>query len=185
MPCRFRCSHIFRLPYRRSTAAAALLVPAVGPDRQPRSGPRTAPPRRRARTSSAQYVRGNLDGIPSAPARSARPRTIPVNDERADWRPGSCSAEEPRPARNSIVVRPRCWPAPGNADLLCGLRAHPGSPALIDRGLADPLPQRLRGHPQPPGHHGDRRVLRRVITGVLAHKTDRPGLGVLVVPNWH
>jgi hypothetical protein len=71
------------------------------------------------------------------------------------------------------------------ADLLGGLRAHPRRLTLINGGLADPLAQRLRGHPQPPGHRGDRRVLRGVIPGVLTHKTDRLGPDVLVVPDWH
>ena len=34
------------------------------------------------------------------------------------------------------------------ADFLGGLRAHSRRLALIDGGLADPLTQRLRGHPQ-------------------------------------
>ncbi|SRR5208283_3159103 len=46
------------------------------------------------------------------------------------------------------------------ADLPRSLRAHPRRPPLIDGSLAQPLAQRLRAHPQPPGHRGNRRVLR-------------------------
>jgi hypothetical protein len=75
--------------------------------------------------------------------------------------------------------------APQLADLPGGLRGHPRRLPLIDSSLAQPPAQRLRAHPQPPGHRGDRRVLRRVIAGVLAHQPDRLGLRVLVVPDWH
>jgi hypothetical protein len=41
------------------------------------------------------------------------------------------------------------------------------------------------GHPQPPGHRGDRGVLRGIITGVIAHQPDRLGPWCLVVPDRH
>ena len=70
-------------------------------------------------------------------------------------------------------------------DLPSRLAGHPGRLALVYLGLADPLAQRLRRHPQPPRHRGDRRILRRVITSVLAHQPDRLGLGLLVVLDRH
>src|SRR5207244_2528276 len=70
-------------------------------------------------------------------------------------------------------------------DLPGRLAGHSGRLTLVYLGLADPLPQRLRCYPQPPCHRGDRRILRRVITSVLAHQPDRPGLGLLVVLDRH
>jgi hypothetical protein len=70
-------------------------------------------------------------------------------------------------------------------DLPGRLAADPGRLALVYLGLADPLAQRLCRHPQPPCHRGDRRILRRIITSVLAHQPDRLGLGLLVVLDRH
>src|SRR5262249_1231005 len=75
--------------------------------------------------------------------------------------------------------------APKLTDLPGRLAGHPGRLALVYLGLADPLAQRLRRHPQPFGYRGDRCVLRRVITSVLAHQTDRLGLRLLVVLDRH
>ena len=62
----------------------------------------------------------------------------------------------------------------------------PGCLSLVDLGLADPLAQRLRAHPQPARDRRDRRPLRRVVPGVLADQPDRLGLRARLVPGaWH
>src|SRR6185369_11727813 len=55
----------------------------------------------------------------------------------------------------------------------------------VDLGLAHPLAQRLRVHPQPARDRLHRRPLRVVVVAVLADQSYRPGLGVLVVPDRH
>src|SRR4026209_221591 len=92
------------------------------------------------------------------------------------------------PARGSCVVAPAA-PAPPRST---PPPPHPPRPARpprrrpgIDLGLAYPLAQRLRVHPQPARDRLHRRPLRVVILTVLAHQPHRPGLGVLVVPDRH
>ena len=63
----------------------------------------------------------------------------------------------------------------GLREIIAELFPSGGSfPALltrVHRGLPDPLPQRLRAHPQPRRHRGDRRPLRVVITDMITHHT--------------
>jgi hypothetical protein len=70
---------------------------------------------------------------------------------------GHLAPELPDPLE-ATVVTPGAWPSSTPA-----WRIH--------------LRSVCRGHPQPPGHRGDRGVLRGIITGVIAHQPDRLGLG--------
>jgi hypothetical protein len=85
------------------------------------------------------------------------------------------------PARRKPRRRAGCrWSAParGSSPQLADLRGlaagDPGRSARIDVGLAEPLAPRLRAHPQPASDRGDRRVLRRVLPGVLADQCNCP-----------
>src|SRR5262245_4732900 len=122
--------------------------------RRPRPGPaRPACPR------------GDRDALPGKRTADRHdPEPVPVRvDERADQRRnGSCSRAKACRRHDLDRALQLVHLALELADLLRGLRAHPRRLPLIDSGLADPLAQRLRAHPQPPGHRGDRRVLRRI-----------------------
>lgn len=67
------------------------------------------------------------------------------------------------------------------------VRRQPGPPTPVTLGLPDPAPQRLGRTPDLLGDRGDRRPLRRVVLGVLEHRSAPlapapPGKTCLVSP---
>ncbi len=57
--------------------------------------------------------------------------------------------------------------------------------AAVDRGLANPFPQGLRGHTQPRRDSRDRGPLTVVILAVIANQPHSLGSGRFVVLRWH
>lgn len=66
-----------------------------------------------------------------------------------------------------------------------GLARHTGRLASVHLSLAQPLAQRLGGHPQPGRDGLDRRILRLVVTLVLLNQPDRLRPGLPVEPAAH
>src|SRR5262249_21178524 len=66
-------------------------------------------------------------------------------------------------------------------DLRGRRRRDPVTLAVVDLVLANPVAQRLGGHPQPFGHRGDRRPLARIIITLLQHQPDSLGPRLRVI----